>query len=119
MTKEYKEYKAEVLRIIDGDTIEVRIDLGFGIKYKNTLRLLDFDAPETYRPKTAKERKAGKKVTAYLKDRINAVDNKITLRTYRRVYGKYGRILSKIFIHEEDIIQTMINLEMEKHKKYV
>jgi len=109
----YKEYTANVIRIIDGDTIEVMIDMGFGIKYTSKLRFLDFDAPETYRPSCQEEKEAGRHAKMYLYDRLSKLES-VTLRTYKDKKGKYGRILARIFIGDEDIIETMKTLGMEK-----
>ncbi len=116
--EKYREYTAKVLRVVDGDTIKVNIDLGFGIHYEDKLRFLDFDAPETYRPRTREEKEAGEEVKDYLEHRIWVAKGMVTLRTYRRVYGKYGRILARIFIDGDDIIQEMIDLGMEKKNHY-
>ncbi len=113
----YREYNAEVLRVIDGDTIEVKIDLGFGISYRDKLRLLDFDAPETWRPKTKKEKIAGLKCKDYLKKQIEENNNQIVIQTFKKKFGKYKRILARIIIDDRDIINEMIELKMEK--KYV
>ncbi len=113
----YREYNAEVLRVIDGDTIEVKIDLGFGILYRDKIRLLDFDAPETWRPKSEKEKLAGIKCKEYLRKQIEENNNQIVIQTFKKKFGKYKRILARIIINERDIINEMIELKMEK--KYV
>jgi micrococcal nuclease len=107
-----REYNAEVLRIVDGDTVELRVDLGFGISYKSSLRLMDFDAPETWRPKTELERECGEQVTEWLKNRIEG--KFIKIKTYKRAKGKYGRILARLFVDDVDIINEMIDLGFEK-----
>lgn len=105
-------YNAEILEVVDGDTIKVRIDLGFGISYKGSLRLLDFDSPETWRPKSELERECGKIVTKWLKKRVEG--HNLVIKTYKREKGKYGRILARIFIDEIDIVNEMIELGFEK-----
>ena len=118
----FKEYKANVTRVIDGDTIEVLIDMGFGISYKAKLRFLDYDAPETFRPSCPEEKEAGEKAKEYLKLRITQhpadKDHWVTLRTYKDKRGKYGRILARIFIDDEDIIETMIEMGMVKKEEW-
>ena len=63
------EYYADVIRIIDGDTIEVNIDLGFNIQITQKIRVMakstkNFDTPETWRPKDDKEKKIQKNLKA-------------------------------------------------------
>lgn len=62
------QYKASVLRILDGDTIEVEIDLGFNIKVSKKIRIIAenhpyFDTTETWRPKSEAEREHGLQAT--------------------------------------------------------
>lgn len=113
--KEYREYQVNVLRVVDGDTIEVVIDLGFGIHHQKKLRFLDFDAPETYRPKTQDEKEAGERVKNWLITQFEKSKGVATIRTYRRKFGKYGRILAKIFIDDRNLIQEMKDKGWEKH----
>ena len=63
------EYNVEVLRVIDGDTIDVMIDLGFDVWVKNRLRLEGIDAPET-RTRDLEEKKLGYAATDEVK-RLN------------------------------------------------
>jgi len=90
----YKEYTANVIRVIDGDTIEVMIDMGFGIKYTSKLRFLDFDAPETYRPSCQEEKEAGRHAKMYLYDRLSKLES-VTLRTYKDTQKKNKDLLKK------------------------
>lgn len=120
---DYKEYKAHIERVVDGDTIAVEIDMGFGIKYRAKLRFLDYDAPETFRPSCAEEYAAGSIAKEYLKMRLKnfcGFDYKdhVILRTYKDKKGKYGRILARIFLNDEDLIQTMINNGMVKKEEW-
>ena len=117
-----REYEATIIRIIDGDTVEAELDLGFGIKYKSKLRFMNYDAPETYRPSCLAEKLAGTKAKDWLSKRLynyiknynsNILDT-VTLRTYKDRKGKYGRILCRIWINGVDIIQEMIDLGMIK-----
>ena len=110
--KPYKEYKAQVLQVIDGDTIEVLIDMGFGVSYKDKLRLLDFDAPETFRPSCKEEKLLGVKCKNFL---ISLIQNEtIILRTFKKSTEKYGRILAQVFLKGVDIIEEMKKQGFEK-----
>ena len=112
-----KQYKAEVKRVIDGDTIEVVLDMGFGISYTAKLRFLDFDAPETFRPSCSEEKEAGQKAKYYLSERLMGRRN-IIVKTFKDKKGKYGRILARIFVDNEDIIETMKEMGMEKLQEW-
>lgn len=89
-------YKAKVVRVIDGDTLDVDIDLGFGIRFKTRIRLAGINAPELY----TKEGKDAKKV---VKEMLEKADYEVYLRTFKgKDYidqkGKYGRWLALVLI---------------------
>lgn len=52
-------YKAIILRIVDGDTVDAQVDVGFSIFINHRFRIHNFDAPESYRPKTLAEKEHG------------------------------------------------------------
>mgnify|MGYP006437513927 CR=1 FL=1 len=108
--KEYREYPAWIKRVIDGDTVEALIDMGFGIKYKTKLRFYDFNAPETWRPSCKEERELGLKAKKYLIDNIEK--KTVLLRTHKT--GKYGRVLAEVFLGDRDIIQELKDLNLTK-----
>lgn len=91
------EYKATVHRIIDGDTVDVTIDLGFEMTTKQRIRLYGINTPET-RTRDLEEKRRGKASKARLLELINSGDRQIILQTLKR--GKYGRILGKL-LHPE------------------
>jgi len=108
--KEYREYPAFIQRVVDGDTVEANIDLGFGLKYKTKIRFYEYDAPETWRPSCNKERELGLRAKTYL---INNIERKeVLLRTFKK--GKYGRVLAEVYINDRDIIQEMKDLSLTK-----
>jgi len=97
------EYNAFVIRVVDGDTYDVQIDLGFGLTYGSTrhpvrLRLRGVDTPETWRPKTDAEREHGEKTTSFVKDLIEEAYVKI--KTYK--LGIYGRYEADVFVEHPD-----------------
>ena len=107
------EYKCKIVKIVDGDTIDVDIDLGFGTWIHNErVRLVGIDAPES-RTRDLEEKKAGlyekKCVEGFL-----PVGSNQTLITYKDKSGKFGRILGdfQIYDGEEDrqmgIVEYMI-----------
>ena len=64
-------YNAEVTKIVDGDTIDVIIDLGFNIWIKERLRLYGLNTPET-RTKDLEEKEKGLKAKKYVENQINS-----------------------------------------------
>ena len=98
----------KVLKVVDGDTIDVRIDMGFDIKYKSRVRLFGIDTPES-RTRDLEEKKLGLLSKKYLKDKL-AVGKRLTIKTHKgEQTGKFGRILGEVFISGKNI-----NLQMCK-----
>ena len=91
------EYDAKLVRVIDGDTIEVIIDLGFSIFHKVKLRLLDIDTPEIFHPLNEAEKIRGLEARDFVKYKLESA-KKLTVRT--RKTGKYGRWLAYVYIDD-------------------
>jgi endonuclease YncB( thermonuclease family) len=75
-------YKAELERVVDGDTIHVKLDLGFGIKHREILRLAKINAAEA-------ETKEGRKATTALKKILKDVPFLIVKTNKTDIYGRY------------------------------
>jgi micrococcal nuclease len=92
------EYRVkQVLKVVDGDTIDVDIDLGFNISYTQRVRLAGIDTPES-RTKDLAEKKLGLESKKYLADLLKSA-NQIVIRTEKPdSTEKYGRILGWIFL---------------------
>jgi len=86
-------YKAKVIRIIDGDTFDSMIDLGFKIFLKQRVRLWGIDSPET-RTRDIKEKESGLKAKERLQEMIE--EKEINLKSVE--WGKYGRCLAVIWV---------------------
>ena len=104
------EYRCKIDRVVDGDTVDVDIDLGFGIWLrKERVRLYGIDTPES-RTRDLEEKKLGLAAKARLIEILNQNDNKIILNSHG--IGKYGRCLGELFIKdEEQSINTQLILE--------
>ena len=101
------EYSCTVERVVDGDTIDVVLDLGFDILYKSRVRLYGIDTPES-RTRDLDEKARGKMAGAFLKD---AVDNgsKVVIETkLKDSRGKYGRVLGNVVVDGVNINEAMI-----------
>ena len=96
-------YRAKVYNIVDGDTIDVEIDLGFKIYTKQRIRLNRIDTPE--RGDTG-----FKEATNRLKELI--LDKEITLITTK--ISKWGYYLGDIYLNDQDINQIMLTENLAK-----
>ena len=103
------EYRCKIARVVDGDTVDVDIDLGFGMwMHKERIRLYGIDTPES-RTRDLVEKKFG-----YLaKDMVESflpVGSIQTLVTVQDKSGKFGRILGKFKIYDgKEDRQTTLN----------
>jgi micrococcal nuclease len=104
----YEYYVRKVESIVDGDTIDVLIDLGFDILFASRVRLAGIDTPES-RTKDLAEKKLGLEAKEYLKYKLKDAKS-IKIKTEKMDSSeKYGRILGWIFIDDQT---TSINDQM-------
>lgn len=88
-------YGAEVLAVVDGDTVDLRIDLGFDIHHKIRVRLYGVNTPES-RTSNKEEKALGMKAKAFTKDWLS--NHKwVFVNTIPDKNDKYGRILAEIW----------------------
>ena len=92
------EYNAIVKRVIDGDTAEVVVDLGFKIHHEITLRFNDIDCPET-RTKDLVEKEAGIKAKSFVVNRIQG--KSVIVRTYSNRANIYARWTADIYYKDD------------------
>jgi|TARA_R110002012_G_scaffold304257_1_gene507649 micrococcal nuclease len=105
------EYNASLLRVVDGDTVDALIDLGFSVWAKKRIRLYKIDAPET-RTRDLEEKEQGFKTKERLTELLSANDGKFTLISHG--VGKYGRCLGTIIINNVDINELLITEGLAK-----
>ena len=102
-------YKCTIQRIVDGDTVDVNIDLGFGIwLYKERVRVAGIDTPEK-RTRDKVEKIFGLAATAKAHTLIPEGSNCI-IRTRRDKAGKYGRTMGD-FVLEDGTLYTDVMIE--------
>lgn len=87
-------YACTVLRVVDGDTLDLMIDLGFSIHIKQRVRLYGINCPET-RTRDKKEKAAGLAAKSFVLEWLRKTPE-ITVRTHKDKKGKFGRILADI-----------------------
>ncbi len=102
-------YNAVLERVIDGDTVDATIDLGFDTWKKTRIRFYGINTPES-RTRDLEEKKRGLAAKDRLIEILKSNDNKFVLQSYG--VGKYGRCLGELFVEtlgEISVQQTLIN----------
>ena len=100
------EYSCKVERVVDGDTVDVVLDLGFNILHKCRVRLFGIDTPES-RTRNLDEKARGKMAAAFLENAINS-GKKIVIQTkLKDSRGKFGRVLGNVVVDGININQEM------------
>ena len=97
-----------VLRVVDGDTIDADIDLGFDISLTKRIRLDGIDSPES-RTRDLEEKKLGLETKEWLKNRLQFAKDIIIKTELPDSTEKYGRIIGHLFINGEE---TSLNNQM-------
>ena len=99
-------YKCTILKVIDGDTVDVDIDLGFGVwMRKERIRILGIDTPES-RTRDLAEKVYGNLAKNFVKDYL-PVGSTQTLQTEKDGTGKFGRILGKFLVYDHQTDSQM------------
>tara|TARA_B100001250_G_C19493020_1_gene653958 strand:+ start:285 stop:659 length:375 start_codon:yes stop_codon:yes gene_type:complete len=103
-------YNATLVRVVDGDTVDAMIDLGFDIQVKKRIRLAGINAPES-RTRNKVEKKLGLAAKERLIELMEGAANVFELES--KEIGKYGRVLGVIYINKlsgkDTITQACIN----------
>ena len=92
----------QVLRVVDGDTIDAAIDLGFDISLTKRIRLAGIDTPES-RTTDAYEKKLGLEVKDWLKERLKFAKDILIKTELPDSTEKYGRIIGHLYVNGEEI----------------
>ena len=98
----------EIHKVVDGDTIDADIDLGFDISLTKRIRLAGIDTPES-RTADANEKKYGLQSKDWLKNRLEFAKDIIIKTELPDSTEKYGRIIGHLFINGEE---TSLNNQM-------
>ena len=93
------QYRCQILRVVDGDTVDIDIDLGLVVwMRKQIVRLYGVDTPES-RTRDLEEKKFGMMAKKYVKGHLPVGTDQI-LRTHKDGKGKFGRILGEFIVEE-------------------
>ena len=113
-------YCAELNRVVDGDTLDVVIDLGFYIRIKERIRLEGVDTPEIYGvPQDSEEYRRGLEAKEYVERRLAENGNQMIIET--RKMGKWRRWLAKVYLPDtgrtlnEELIKKGLAKPVEEH----
>lgn len=98
-------YKAKLVRVIDGDTIDAEIDLGFNVLIRQRIRLYGIDTPES-RTKDLEEKERGLAAKQRL---IELLPREFVVETILNKRGKFGRILGILHVSDTDGNSKNIN----------
>jgi micrococcal nuclease len=98
----FEYYVKKVSKVVDGDTIDVDIDLGFDISFSSRVRLAGIDTPES-RTTDKMEKALGLEAKGYLKHEIESA-KKVVIKTEKMDSSeKYGRILGWVFLDDSTV----------------
>ena len=101
------EYRCKVLRIVDGDTVDVDIDLGFGIwMHRERIRVMGIDTPES-RTRDLTEKAFGLAAKEFVKS-LMPIGSMQIIKTQKDKTGKFGRVLGDFVIGDKLLTEHMI-----------
>jgi len=103
------EYKARLIRVIDGDTIDADIDLGFGVWVRQRVKLYGINTPDS----KSKDPEVRDKGIASRNKLIEILPREFVVQTILNKRGKFGRVLGNLFVqvdehHKQNINDTMV-----------
>ena len=105
------EYNVKILKVIDGDTVDVDIDLGFGVwLHKERVRMMGIDTPES-RTRDLEEKKFGLLAKEWLMEKLDGEELIVTTEVDNEK-GKFGRILGTVWAEGININEQMIEEHM-------
>jgi len=105
-------YRAKLVKVVDGDTIDALIDVGFDIWFKKRIRYKGIDTWES-RTRDLEEKKKGLAAKARNKELLESVSKKsgyFIIKSYGT--GKYGRVLADIYIQDSDDNHIWVNKQL-------
>jgi micrococcal nuclease len=110
------EYRAHCVRVVDGDTYDIEVDLGFSIRYQIRVRLKDIDTAEL-NAKSAAERQHADEARILATRLLTSMP--LTIRTEKDRIGIYGRYTASVTLPDgTDLAQRLRDAGMEKKATY-
>jgi len=105
-------YKAIVIKVIDGDTIDLNVDLGFNLYMKDRFRFARINAPEKY----GQNKILGQAALEFVK-KLCPIGSSIMVKTEKEK-GKYGRWIAEIYVNDENLNDLMVKEGHAIYYKY-
>ena len=100
-------YNIELLRVVDGDTIDAKIDLGFDVSVKKRVRFMGVNTPES-RTRDLEEKARGLAAKDRVKQLLEGTD---TIQLISHGVGKYGRCLGELFVKgQEESVNELLKI---------
>jgi micrococcal nuclease len=99
-------YRAKILRVVDGDTVDADIDLGCFVHRESRLRLYGVNTPELHDPDAATRARAVQ-ARDWMRGKVEGRD--VIVRTHLDRSDKYGRLLAEIFMDGDGVTGTTVN----------
>jgi len=100
------EYEAKITRVVDGDTLEALIDVGFHTHISSTLRLYGIDTPEK-RTRNEEEKEKGIAASKRVEELLRSCHYKVLVKSHG--LGKYGRCLAEVLMLQKDGSKKNLN----------
>ena len=101
-------YQAEITRVVDGDTVDAFIDLGFDLHTKQRVRLFGINTPEC-RTRDLEEKKRGFAAKAFVVQTLKKNKNKCVIKTRLDKKGKFGRVLGTLYVNDKNLNSMLVN----------
>tara|TARA_R100000808_G_scaffold1169_2_gene5520 strand:- start:12045 stop:12413 length:369 start_codon:yes stop_codon:yes gene_type:complete len=100
-------YNAEITRVVDGDTVDAFIDLGFDMHSKQRVRLFGINTPEC-RTRDKEEKKKGLAAKAFVCESLKQNKNKCVIKTRLDKKGKFGRVLGVVYVADYNLNSLLV-----------
>ncbi len=110
------EYIAKMIKVIDGDTMDFEVDLGFKIKHVVRVRLDGIDTPEIYHPSCEAEKIHGREAAKHVVG--NFLGKEGILITHKDKKGKYGRYIADFRCDNTSLVVSLVHYGFEKKETY-
>lgn len=102
-------YAARLVNVVDGDTVDLDVSLGFNVRKQIRVRLKGIDTAEIWGTDTeSQEHKIGDRQAAYARSWLESQDH-LVVETFQGETGKYGRYLARIWGEDENLSQALRN----------
>ena len=104
------EYKCqEIKKVVDGDTVDIVLNLGFNVLHAVRVRLASIDTPES-RTRDLDEKARGLLAKEFLKNWLSQEHEKkkIVIKTFKKSKGKFGRAIAEIWVNDVNVNQDMV-----------